>query len=151
MFHLPNLKFSFLQYRLHLAAILSLGLIGGMYSVVNAQITLTNQRVFELQDRLERLQREDQQYELDIARERAQEKIETRARALGLRPAKPEQITYLVVKNYPTTPPQPTLAANAAATVESNHSASLVTVLGDLLRRMGLGSRSNSAEAGSDP
>jgi cell division protein FtsB len=83
------------------------GLVAAIYMGQVSQAALIGARVNEKQDRLTRLERENVQLEADIAFLLAPDKIEARAKALGLHFARPEQIKYLVIKDYPV---QPTLA-----------------------------------------
>ncbi len=145
MFSLAFLKeISLLEIRRPLIAMGVLILIGGMYSVVTTQITLTGQRVLDLQNRLERLTRENQQLEFDIAKETTFEKIEPRARALGLRPISPAQMTYLVVKNYPVSAPKTVPSAKEIAPSRTGFFAALQEVI----KRVGLAPGTNAVEAG---
>jgi len=81
-------------------------LLGLLYLTQSSQATMTGKRVVELQTRLEQLQRENVQLEYEIAVLTAPDKMAERARRLGLRPATPQQMTYLVLKEYPTMPPK---------------------------------------------
>ena len=144
----PKLNFSVGQFRLPLITILALLLMGGMYSVVNTQITLTGQRVLDLQNRLERLSRENQELDLDLAKAKSFERIEPRARALGLRPIVPAQTTWLVVKNVPANPPVQTIQPKYS---EPSRSVGFLADLEDLLSRVGLAPGNSAVEAGTNP
>jgi hypothetical protein len=141
-----NIQFSVKQLRLPIAALLTLVLVGGLYSVVNTQITLMGARVINLRERAERLQRENHHLELEIAIEIAPGKILPRAQVLGLRPVTPSQTIYLVVKNYPIAVPKPTASPPSSV---ASRSADLLDVLRDLLARLGFTSGTGAAEAGS--
>ncbi|MBI3913236.1 MAG: hypothetical protein HY327_03400 [Chloroflexi bacterium] len=144
----PKLNFSVVRFRLPLITILAVMLMGGMYAVVNTQITLTGQRVLDLQNRLERLSRENQELDLELAKAKSFERIEPRARALGLRPIAPTQTTYLVVKNIPASPPVQPIQPNFS---EPSRSVGFLADLEDLLSRVGLAPGNNAAEAGTNP
>ncbi|MBI3537652.1 MAG: hypothetical protein HY070_08865 [Chloroflexi bacterium] len=132
------------QFRLPVIAILSLTLIGGLYSVINMQIAFTGQRILDLDERLQRLNRVNKQLELEISRESAFDRIEPRARALGLRPTTTTQTTYLVVKNYPVTI-NPSVTAQTTA---SPRATGFIAIVDDLLSRLGLAPGTATAEAG---
>ncbi len=140
-------SFSLKQLRLTIAALLTLVLVGGLYSVVNTQITLTGARVINLRERAERVRRENRQFEFEIARAMAPEKILPRAQALGLKPVAPVQTIYLIVKNYPVAVPKPTaVPPNSVA----SHPADPLAGLRDLFARLGFSPGPGAAEAGSN-
>jgi cell division protein FtsL len=90
-------------------------LFGVAYLGQASQATLMGQRLHDLQDRLDRIEQENAQLDYEIATLMSPDKIEARARALGLRPATNAQIRFLVITDYPG-PVRPTPAApNAAA------------------------------------
>ena len=138
-----NLFRWFKPIRLPLITILTLIMIGGWYSVINTQIALTGQRVSDLEERLARLNRENDQLEMDFARESAFDKIEPRARAMGLRPTISTQTVYLVVKNYPANVQRPAQITRAL----SSRATGFIAVFNDIVSRLGLSSGSASAEA----
>jgi cell division protein FtsB len=120
-------------------------LLGMVYLWQSSQSTMTGQRALELQDKLERIRRENSQLEYEIATLTTPDKIAERARKLGLRPVAITQTTYTVFKNYSVTPANP--AGPNADTAEAGKSNNPIGFLwNELTARLGWGP--NSVEPG---
>ncbi len=100
---------SFNGVRLGGIVLLVIVLFGVAYLGQASQATLTGQRVHDLQDKLDRIERQNAQLEYEIATELAPEKIQARAKAMGLRPATSAQARFMTVTDYPN--PTPTVIA----------------------------------------
>lgn len=112
-------------------------LVGVIYLGQASQAAITGRRIQDKQEKLDRVNREIVQLRTEIATWSAPERIEARARALGLHPPRPDQIKYLVVTDYPVEPPVLATAPPVPRTLNW---------LDTLLSRLGLTSAS-SAEA----
>ncbi len=135
---------SFSNVRTVIVLLILLVLIGFIYVGQSTQATLNGQRVQDLQTQLDRLNRENAQLEYDIAAMTTPSKIADRARALGLRPATPQQMVFITVKNYPiTAKAAPVPKTNATPTSDS----SLLNLWNELLARLGLAPSPRTVEA----
>ncbi|MCX7682254.1 MAG: hypothetical protein N2508_09890 [Anaerolineae bacterium] len=85
-----------------LAIITALALIAALYLVLVGQIAARGRHIQQLQAELSRLQRENEQLEVEIARESAVARLWERAVALGFLPA--EQVEFLSVPRESPTP-----------------------------------------------
>ncbi len=134
---------SFGNMRTWLLLVAVLLLVGVVYLGQASQAALTGRRIQDKQAQLDRVNREIVQLRTDIAALSAPDRIEARARALGLHPPRPDQIKYLVVTNYPVEPP----VLATAPSLTSNPSAN--SWWDELLNRLGLtGTRSAEATTG---
>jgi cell division protein FtsL len=141
-----NSSFSFSLARALLLLVGLIALLGMIYLTQSSQATMTGTHAIELQDKLERLRRENSQLKYEIAVLTAPEKIAEHARRLGLRPATITQTTYIVVKNYPVLPPKPaTRNGEPANTATASNSFELLW--NELLSRLGLLSNARTVEA----
>lgn len=120
-------------------------LFGLVYVGQSTQATLNGQRAQDLQDKLERLNRENAQLQYEIATLSAPVKIAERARALGLHPATPSQMVFLTVKNYPTSA-KLTAPVTTAPTLTTNHSP-----VDQILMWLGLTPGPRTAQATTNP
>lgn len=113
--------FFYQNRRMWLLVIATIGVVGTIYMGQVSQAALIGARVNEKQDRLSRLTRENVQLEADIASLLAPDRIEARAKALGLHSPKVEQIKYLVIRDYPVqaTAAVPSLGASPTSTADS--------------------------------
>jgi cell division protein FtsL len=93
--------------RAALIGVIVLALFWLAYVSQASRTTLTGQRVYEMQQELERVKRENMQMEVDIAALTTPARIAERARALGLRPTTTSQIQYVVIRDYPIVNPTP--------------------------------------------
>jgi len=124
-----------------------LALVGLIYLGQSSQATVTGEHVQNLQEQLDRLNRENAQHQYDIAVLTTPSKMADRARALGLRPALPAQMLFLTVKNYPVT-----VARVAPSTNSQTPSDSGVSSLWQVfLARLGLSSSARTVEATTNP
>jgi cell division protein FtsL len=114
-----------------------IALLGMIYLWQSSQATMTGQRGQELQDKLERLRRENAQLEYEIAALTSPDKIAERARKLGLRPAMITQTTYTVLRNYSAAPIKPALPAGSPETVKNDNP--IEFLWNELTTRLGLG------------
>lgn len=121
-------------------------LLGVIYMGQVSQAAIIGQRVHDKQDRLERLHQENVQLEADIAALISPDKIEARAKALGLRIAKPDQIKYVVLKDYPAELVQATPAPISISTATVSKSG-IAAWWAALLARLGLDGSAHAAEA----
>lgn len=128
-------------------------LLGGIYLGLGSQAAIIGKRVLALQQQLERLGRENAQLEFEIAQLTTPERILSRAPILRLRPAKPEQIKYIVVKDYPIEPPKAASMpkAQSAAVSTASRPFNLLAWLNDLLARVGLVPSPRAVEATTNP
>jgi hypothetical protein len=136
----PGFNFSVARALLLLVGLLAL--LGMIYLTQSSQATMTGTRTLELQEKYERLRRENAQLEYEIAVLTTPDKIAERARRLGLRPATITQTTYIVIKNYPVASAKPApLVPNAKS------SDPFELLWNELLARLGLLSNSRTVEA----
>jgi len=89
-----------------------LALLGVVYLAQARQIIASGYNMQKWTAELKELQEQNTYLEDQIAAGQPIEHLQARARELGFVPARPEDIEYLVVENYPPTPGQ---AAGAAA------------------------------------
>ena len=139
---------SFSNVRTLILLLACLIFLGAIYVGSSSQATLSGQRVQDLQERLDRLNRENAQLQYDIAALTTPAKIAERARALGLRPATPSQMVFLTVKNYPLTVARAPASKNIAA---ASSDALVGGWWNDLLARLGLTPSPQTAQATSSP
>jgi hypothetical protein len=125
-----------------------IALAGLIYLGQSSQATMTGQRVLTLQETMDRLNRENAQLEYEIGVLTAPAKIADRARALGLHPAATSQMTFIVVKSYPTSSVKPLLAQVPVSNLPPS---GFVALWNELLARLGLAPSSRIAEATSSP
>jgi len=127
-----------------------LALVGLIYLGQSSQATVTGEHVQNLQEQLDRLNRENAQYQYDIAVLTTPSKIADRARAIGLRPATPVQMVFLTIKNYPVSVAR--VAPSTTNQSVSTSSDSGVAVLWqEFLARLGLSSNARTVEATTSP
>lgn len=136
-------NFSIARAVLLLAGLIAL--LGMIYLTQSSQATLTGTHALELQDRLERLRRENAQLEYEIAVLTTPDRIAERARRLGLRPATITQTLFITVRNYPVLPPKPFVPSELANPLAA--SSSLELLWNELLSRLGLLSNGRTVEA----
>jgi cell division protein FtsB len=141
-----NSGFSFSIARALLLLVGLIALLGMIYLTQSSQATMTGQHALELQDKLERLRRENAQLEYEIAALTTPDKIAERARRLGLRPATITQTTFVIVKNYPVLPPKPAPRNGEPATTLPA-SSSVELWWSELLSRLGWLSNARAVEA----
>lgn len=79
-------------------------IVGTLYVGQASRIAATGRSVQLMQRDLEDLRRENSVLEREIAEAQALEQLEARARSLGFVRARPEEIEYLIVENYPAQP-----------------------------------------------
>lgn len=139
-----NPGFNFSGARALLLLVGLIALLGMIYLTQSSQATMTGTRTIELQEKYERLRRENAQLEYEIAVLTTPDKIAERARRLGLRPATITQTTFLVVKNYPVVSAKPAQVQAALAPTFSN---SFELLWNELLARLGLLSNARTVEA----
>lgn len=87
--------------------------VGGMYLAVNAKVAEAGRRVLMLEARRQDLQQLHADLTSQLARLTAPEVMMARAIELGFRPARPDQVEYLVVEGY--RPPDPFVAPRPPA------------------------------------
>jgi hypothetical protein len=85
--------------------IILVALLGAIYLTQTSRIAATGRRVQLLQGDLTDIKRENATLERQVAEAQALPLLQQRAAALGFMPARPENIEYLVVPDYPTGPP----------------------------------------------
>ncbi len=75
-------------------------LVGGMYLGVNGRLARAGRQVLVLEARRDELRRANAELRTQLAALTAADKMKERAEALGFRPARAEEIEYLVVEGY---------------------------------------------------
>ena len=146
-FHMTRFSFSnpipisLGNLRLWLLLTAILLLVGVVYLGQSSQAALTGRRIQDKQERLDRVNREIVQLRMDIATLSAPDRIDARARALGLHPPRPDQSKYLVVSNYPVEPAVAAALPSEVRPLQANN------WLQELLNRLGLTASGHSAEA----
>ena len=88
-----------------------LALLGVVYLSEASQMISSGYHLQEMAGRLRELQKENTYLEAQIAAGQRVEQLNRQAIELGFSPARPEDIEYLPVPNYPPTPGQPMAAA----------------------------------------
>lgn len=78
-------------------------LLGAIYLNQASRIASVGRRVQVMQNELERLKRENAFLARQIAEEQALDRLSQEAALLGFVPARPDDIEYLIVSNYPAT------------------------------------------------
>ncbi|MBM3127815.1 MAG: hypothetical protein FJ009_04170 [Chloroflexi bacterium] len=137
----PGFNFSGVRALLLLVGVIAL--LGMMYLTQNSQAAMTGTRTLELQDRLERLRRENAQLEYEIAVLTTPDKIAERARRLGLRPATITQTVFIAINNYPAA----SKPASPATLAPTKSAAPMELLWNELLARLGLLSSGRTVEA----
>ena len=102
VFAFVNLRnsFSLDSARTWLLLVATITLVGITYLGQATEATVTGQRVHDLQDRLDRIERQNAQLEFEVASLLAPDKLETRAKALGLRPVVNSQLRFESARDY---------------------------------------------------
>lgn|SRR5574341_48526 len=142
-------RISFDNVRLWVLLVGLIALWGIVYLGLNSESAVTGQRVHDLQDKLDRVNRENAQLEYDIAALLQPSRMAERATALGLHPATISQTIYITVKNYPTR--ATSVAHEAQPTATTLRSFDLASWWNDLLASVGLGGGLRAAEATTNP
>jgi len=78
-------------------------LLGAIYLNQASRIASVGRRVQVLQNELERLKRDNAFLARQIAEEQSLDRLSQEAALLGFVPARPDDIEYLIVPNYPAT------------------------------------------------
>ena len=117
-----------------------IALLGFIYLGQNGQATMTGRRALDLQERLDRIKRENAQLEVEIAQLTLPSRIADLGKALGFRPATFTQTVFVVVKNYP-------VESKPAAAVAASSSFDPAVWLNDLLAQVGLAPTARTVEA----
>ncbi len=92
-------------------------LLGAIYLNQTSKIAAVGRRVQALQEDLEDLKRENGTLERQIAEAQSLERLQQEALRLGFKQARPDDIEYIIVPDYPVatavspSPPEPPLAA----------------------------------------
>ncbi len=142
-------RISFDNARLWVLLIGIIALWGIVYLGLNSHAAVTGQHVHELQDKFDRVSRENAQLEYDIAARLQPSRIAERATALGLHPATISQTVYINVKNYPT--PAASVTYESQPTTRKLRTSDLASWWHDLLASVGLGGGLRAAEATTNP
>jgi cell division protein FtsB len=145
--HVPQIHSDF-GFSIARALLLMVGLVallGMIYLTQSSQATLTGTHTLELQDKLERLRRENMQLEYEIAVLTTPDRIARTATRLGLRPATITQTTFLVVKDYPVVSKSAPRNVEPATAVTGSNPIELLW--NELLARLGLLPSARTAEA----
>ncbi len=108
-----------------LLALAVLALIGTVYLAQASQAAQEGAELETLSLRLSELQRTNAQLEADIAAGQQPARLAQRAAELGYRPAKIEELEFVLVKNYPTPAPEATAPAHSASPADSDPLAAL--------------------------
>lgn len=138
-----NLGFNFSVARALVLLVGVIALLGMLYLTQNSQAAMTGTRTLELQERLERLRRENVQLEYEIAVLTTPDKLAERARRLGLRPATITQTVFIAINNYPAAS-KPALPATLAPTTNAEP---MELLWNELLARLGWLSNGRTVEA----
>jgi len=80
-----------------------ISVLGAIYLFQTSRIATTGRMVQELQFDLNETKRVNSELERDIAEAQSLERLQTEAAKLGFTKARPSDIEYLIVKNYPET------------------------------------------------
>jgi cell division protein FtsL len=142
---------SFTSVRTWLLLVATLVLLGSVYMGQASQAAMTGHRVLDKQDKLTRLTQENIQLQADIAALLAPDRIEKRAQALGFHLASPDQIKYVVVKDYPVQTANADLPASRPTASTATGRLDLSAWWNDLLVRTGLNTGPHAAEATTNP
>jgi cell division protein FtsL len=124
-------------------------LFGAVYMGQSSQAAMTGQRVLEKQDKLTRLEQENVQMQADIAVMLSPDRIEKRARAIGLHLANPDQIKYIGIRDFPVDS-KPALATTAPAPTPAS-GLDVTAWWSDLQARLGVGPGPRAVEATTRP
>jgi hypothetical protein len=84
-----------------LVALVALALLGAIYLQQSSRIAMLGRQVQAMQGELRDIKRENALLERDIAEAQTLERLESEAVRLGFRRARPEDIEYITVSNYP--------------------------------------------------
>jgi cell division protein FtsL len=136
---------SFSVVRTLLLLVFLIALLGLLYLTQSSQATMTGTHALDLQDRYERLRRENAQLQYEVAVLTAPEKIAARATKIGLRPAVITQTNYIAVKNSSVSLSQPPPKRNETSQPTSSNG--LEEIWLELLSRLGLLSNGRTVEA----
>jgi cell division protein FtsL len=79
-------------------------LLGSIYLNQASRIATVGRRVQVLQNELERLKRENALFDRQVAEAQSLDRLQRRAIEMGFVPARPSDIEYLVVPDYPIIP-----------------------------------------------
>lgn len=91
------------QAALSWGIILALGaLLGTIYLYQASNIASVGRRVQQLQSELDEVKRDNAELEREIAEGQSLERLQSEAQRLGFVRARPEDIEYLIVPDYPT-------------------------------------------------
>jgi cell division protein FtsL len=120
-------------------------LLGLIYLGQNSQATMAGHRAQDLQEQLDRIDRENAQLEVEIAQLTLPSRIADRAKVLGFHPATFTQTVFVVVKNYPVEVKPAAAPLAAAATTSSTFD--LGTVWNGILNWVGLTPAAQTVEA----
>lgn len=138
--------------RTWLLAIAVVLLLGTVYVGQSSQAVMTGQRVNDKQEKLDRILRENAQLEADIATLLAPNRVEARARTMGLHLPNPEQIRYLPLKDYPDESAQATKSGQGRTIASpASNMFDLAAWWTKFMANLGLAPGSHSAEATTTP
>jgi hypothetical protein len=115
----------------------SLLVVGGVYLAVNAKVARAGRVVLTYERRKETLLRSNAALERELAVLTAPDRMMTLAMSMGFRPARPEEIDYLVVDGY--LPPEPFVAPHPIGLLEEREatlSPAYTETLGEWLQRL---------------
>ncbi len=138
---IPNLKssFSYNNARAWLLLIAFIALVGSVYLGQGSQAAVIGQRVHDKQDRLEWTLRENDQLRTEITVLSAPDRIEARAKQLGLRPVTSAQVNYAPLRDYPAQPTTPTsIASGRPSRAATDSGLDFSALWNGLLSRFGL-------------
>jgi hypothetical protein len=121
-------------------SLLIIAIIGGFYLTVASRAATAGRDLQSLEARKTELIQENDELRAELSLLRSVDRLAQRALALGFTPAKPEQIHYLRVDNYPyaveTTPPP---RASAPAVPPTNTFSALADWFAQVLQGLVLG------------
>ncbi|GAB4530703.1 MAG: hypothetical protein Fur0018_18130 [Anaerolineales bacterium] len=83
-----------------LLALVALALVASLYLSVSSRAATLGRETMNMQAEIERLRRANADLTVQLAQLTAADAMQARAAALGLQPASPEQIQYVVVPGY---------------------------------------------------
>jgi len=112
-------------------------LLGAIYLNQASRIATVGRRVQVLQNELERLKRENALLDRQVAESQSLDRLQQRAIQLGFVPARPDDIEYLVVPNYPAVATRQAEAATESLsllTLEANPPRSMRAALWAMLK-----------------
>lgn len=88
-------------------------LLGAIYLNQASRIATIGRRVQSLQIQVDNVKRENASREREIAQAQSLDRLQSEATRLGFRRARPNDIEYVIVPDYPVAPPAPLLIASA--------------------------------------